>query len=171
MAAGGIDICKSCLKWHKEMPIKKIEILCVRFLHLSFIYINAFITLKLRKIMKTVSRTLIFSALLIVVALLSGCSNKPDMDTPMKASTIDEYCNSMMEISKALDPEDSRLFLEALETVAFGPSTALSYKMGGVAMASNPGKVKNNLTRLAKKCNGKTPREIILLAEASVQEE
>jgi hypothetical protein len=124
--------------------------------------------------MKTVSQTLIFLVLLIGVTLLLGCSNKPDMDTPMKASTIDEYCDSMLEISKALDPEDSDLFLEALEKVAFGPSTALSYKLGGVTMLMDSRKAKKNLSRLeglAKRCDGKTPREIILLAEASVEEE
>lgn len=168
--ADAIDISKICLKWHREMSII-MWILRVCFLYFNFIYIYAFGTLKLSPIMKTVSQTLIFSVLLIGVALLSGCSNKPDMDTPMKASTIDEYCDSMLEISKALDPEDSELFIEALETVAFGPSTALSYKLGGAAFSSNPGKTKNNLTRLAKKCDGKTPREIILLAEASVEEE
>ncbi len=70
--------------------------------------------------MKTAYRLPVFFVIVIVTALFSGCFG-PDMDTPMKASTLDEYCDSMLKIGKALSPEDQQRFYEALDKVAIGP--------------------------------------------------
>ena len=96
--------------------------------------------------------------------LSAGCSKKDPMDIPMKASTIEEYSESMLKISRAFkNSEDRKKFIGALEVVAFGPATALSYKLGGTALSA-PGTTEK-LLALSRKCDGKTPREIIAMAE------
>lgn len=98
------------------------------------------------------------------IALLAACSRQDPMEIPMKAATIEEYCESMRQIGMAIEDATERdWFMSALEVVAFGPDTALSYQMLPEALS---GEQIDNMQRLARRCDGKTPREIIALAEA-----
>lgn len=107
---------------------------------------------------------MLLAGIMACFGLPAGCSKKDPMDIPMKASTIEEYSESMLKISRAFkNSEDRKKFIGALEVVAFGPATALSYKLGGTALSA-PGTTEK-LLALSRKCDGKTPREIIAMAE------
>jgi hypothetical protein len=96
------------------------------------------------------------------VLILSGCSKPDPMNMPMKASTLKEYGESMIKISKAIkDPDDKQAFLDALELVAIGPKAMLERNLpdrGGY-------EYEKKMEELAKKFDGKTPSEIIMIAQ------
>ncbi len=108
--------------------------------------------------------TMALVSIIVCFGLVVGCSKQDPMDVPMKASSIEEYSESMLKISRAFkSAEDRKKFIAALEIVAFGPATALSYKLGGTTLSA-PG-TSEKLLALCRKCDGKTPREIIAMAE------
>lgn len=115
-----------------------------------------------KKMMKWFS-IIMFSISLVCLVFILSCSKSDPMNMPIKASTLKEYEDSIVRISKAIDdPKDRKNFLEALEIVAIGPQGLIERNLpdkgGGY-------EYERQIEGLVKRFNGKTPREIIMFAE------
>jgi len=105
-----------------------------------------------------------FLVLAVIVFMISSCS-KP-MDTPVKASSINEYVKSVTEICKKLNNQDKEQFLYALEIVSIKFDIAVMSRLAGSPTFFDGGKAKDLMTSAAKDVDGKTPQEIINEAAA-----
>ncbi len=103
---------------------------------------------------------LIIAALLLFF-ILRSCAGTDPMEIPMKAGTIEEYNESILDISRKIKgSHDKESFISALEEIAYGPYTALNYKMGKGLVGMD----KDLMRGLISKCDGKTPEELIEMA-------
>lgn len=103
---------------------------------------------------------IVFALTVLYFVFFSG--SKDPMNMPMEASSIEEYGESMIKISKMFNKSwEKDEFLSALQEVAYGPDIALTQYMAGDFMNLD----REMMTKLARKCDGKTPKEIIEMAE------
>lgn len=101
--------------------------------------------------------------------LFTACSRQDPMDMTIKASTLEEYAESVLRIRAAIrDDRDRARFVEALEEVALGPEDLLALHMGAGIVAGLPKAA--NVKRILEKCDGKSVREVVRMAETEIEE-
>lgn len=99
---------------------------------------------------------------IVIFFLFKGPSYSDPMEEPMKAGSIQDYNRSMLDISRKIkNPYLKEDFLNALEEIAYGPNEALLYEMGSGLIPID----KDLMQKLSRKCDGKTPNEIIEMAK------
>ncbi|MBN1826425.1 MAG: hypothetical protein JW958_09170 [Candidatus Eisenbacteria bacterium] len=101
----------------------------------------------------------------LVVALTPiafSCSRNP-MDTPLQASSLQEYVRNVTQLAKRMSAGERERFLDAIAVMAFDFEAAVTTTLVG----GPPGTVEA-LTESAMGLNGMTPREIIEKGEANL---
>lgn len=108
-------------------------------------------------------RSILFFASVTLVLLMASCSKSP-MDTPVKASSINEYVISVTKIHKKLDTQEKEEFLDALEVLS-GDSfeAAVMFSLTG-----GPSRTGEIIAESVAQFDLKTPREIIVIAKEQI---
>lgn len=107
----------------------------------------------------------LLSCIVLAALLLAGCTGP--LDTKLDASSQDAYTRSINAIKAKLAPEETKKFEEALRVVAFSTIPTEGGLIGMIAAMKDPEKA---IANMLSTVNGKTPREIIALANAKVAE-
>jgi len=109
------------------------------------------------------NRFIVPCTMAIFLLIISSCSKSP-MDTPVKASTINEYSKNIATICKKFNEHDRETFLNALEVMS-----GVSYKTVSMfSLVGGPDRTREIFTESINQFNDKTPREIIISAEERI---
>ncbi len=91
---------------------------------------------------------------------LASCSGSA-LDTPVKASSINEYVKSVTDICKKLDKQEKERFLSALKAISGDTFKAATM----IVLTGGIGSDVRFVADAIKPFDGKTPREIMAEAE------